>query len=83
MMHITVESVRYAIGRFCSPMLTSITWFELQDTHFDTSLQDTHNLYLILGHELRERDEYANLEGHLTAILHSVSMNIESINTNI
>lgn len=36
----------------------------------------------MLGHELRERDEYANLEGHLTAILHSVPMNMEPMNTN-
>ena len=43
------------------------------NSYLDTSPEDTEELHLMFGNQLRESNQDSNLHRHLSAILHSVS----------
>lgn len=43
------------------------------NSYLDTSPEDTEELHLMFGNQLRESNQNSNLDRHLSVILHSVS----------
>ena|ERR1700761_5797294 len=71
-MHITVENVTYAIGSVCE-VLAGAAVADMHKSHLNASPNDTTQLNLMFGDDLRESNQDTNLQCHLSVILHAIS----------